>query len=194
MIAEQTDRYRHKKCYNIRGSYYNGVYDGRENIENYCGGNIEVGEYLCWSYGSFGCMFNNQWVSSIVVKQLLNKNLLKKSDIIKQHRSNKIFSTEKFVEFSKWLYSSFSKESAKKLFCQWYGTFNSMVSRSDIGLMTTDREEVAALYNKNGIKLIKYTESSPGIFTVSKKMTEKHHYNHSWIYNAIIGIGQNFNY
>ena len=58
MEPEDVDRYRFKQCYDIIGCYNNGVkkylpgqylpiYDGRENIEDYTGGEIEVGEYLC---------------------------------------------------------------------------------------------------------------------------------------------------
>lgn len=56
--------------------------------------------------------------------------------------------------------------------------------------MTTDHEEVAALYNKYGINMISHIEVSEGLYCVSRKITEKHYYNHSPIYNAIIGIGQ----
>ena len=90
MEPEDVDRYRNKRCYDIRGSYNKGVkkylpgeflpiYDGRENIEDYSGGDIEVGEYLCDFYGKFGCVFKNQWVSHIVVKELLRKGLLKRT-------------------------------------------------------------------------------------------------------------------
>lgn len=63
MEPEDVDFYKYKRCYDIRGSYNNGVlkywpgqflpiYDGRENIEDYAGGEIDVGEYLCGRYGN----------------------------------------------------------------------------------------------------------------------------------------------
>ena len=191
----------YKRCYDIRGSYNNGVekylpgqylpiYDGRENIDDYSGGVIEVGEYLCDWYGMAGCVFKNQWVNSIVVKELLRKGLLKKSDIIKQHLSNRKVSTESFVKFTEYLYQEYPKETAKRLFCQWYGTFNSIVSKSNVGVMTTDLDEISALYNKYGVNMISHIQIGEGLYCVSRKITEKHHYNHSPIYNAIIGIGQ----
>ena len=144
---------------------------------------------MCDFYGKFGCVFKNQWVSHIVVKELLSKGLLKKSNIIKQHLSNRKISTKSFVEFTEYLFDTFPKDTAKRLFCQWYGTFNSIVSRSDTGCITSDKDEVDAYYTKYGVDLIRHVELSDGIYAVSKKSTEIHHYNHSPIYNAIIGIG-----
>ena len=57
-------------------------------------------------------------------------------------------------------------------------------------MMTTSFDEVSALYNRYGVKNIQHIEISEGIYSVSRRTSEEHHYNHSPIYNAIIGIGQ----
>src|SRR5690348_10050190 len=111
MEQEDIDKHKCKDCYDIKSSYYNGVleyfpsevlpvYDGRENIEDYCGGDIRCGEYFCDWYGEIACVFKNHWVSNIVVKSLLKKGLFEKKHIIKQHLANRVVSTDSIMKFA----------------------------------------------------------------------------------------------
>ena len=96
MEREDIESYKFKGCYDVNSSYYNGVrsiflakcylYMMDERIlRTIQDGEIQVGEYFCDWYGEISCVFRKQWVSHIVVKELLRKGLLKKKDILKQH-------------------------------------------------------------------------------------------------------------